>query len=98
MNTIYTHKKMKTDAASSLKVLKDVLPLLEKQEDYSNDALYSLLSTYVEKEGVKNGYVMWPVRTALQAIILRDGASFRPLLSGRLRPDGLPLRAPESTT
>ncbi len=62
---MYIHKKMKTDRESSLKVLEDLLPLLEAQEDYSNDALYSLLSGYVEKTGCKNGYVMWPVRTAV---------------------------------
>ncbi|MBR5407277.1 MAG: glutamate--tRNA ligase [Lachnospiraceae bacterium] len=73
--SMYTHKKMKTDAASSLKVLKDVLPLLEAQEDYSNDALYSLLSSYVEKEGVKNGYVMWPVRTALSGKQMTPGGA-----------------------
>lgn len=62
---MYTHKKMKTDAASSLEVLKEVLPILEDQEDYSNDALYQALSSYVERKGCKNGYVMWPVRTAV---------------------------------
>ena len=36
---MYTHKKMKTNLETSLKVLKDVLPILEAQEDYSNDAL-----------------------------------------------------------
>lgn len=56
---------MKTNAESSLKVLKDMLPILEAQEDYSNDALYQMLLAYVEKEGVKNGYVMWPIRTAV---------------------------------
>ncbi len=62
---MYTHKKMKTNAETSLKVLNDVLPLLEEQEDYSNDALYELLSKYVADTGVKNGYVMWPIRTAV---------------------------------
>ena len=62
---MYTHKKMKTDAASSLQVLKDVLPVLEAQDDYSNDALYQTLLKYVEEKGVKNGYVMWPIRTAV---------------------------------
>ena len=62
---MYTHKKMKTNAETSIQVLQDVLPILEAQEDYSNDALYSALSAYVEKAGVKNGYVMWPIRTAL---------------------------------
>ena len=63
--TMYTHKKMKTNAESSLSVLQDVLPLLEAQEDYGNDALYAALSAYVSEKGCKNGYVMWPLRTAV---------------------------------
>lgn len=62
---MYTHKKMKTDAASSLEVLTDLLPVLMNQTDYSNDALYQILTAYVEEKGVKNGYVLWPVRTAV---------------------------------
>lgn len=62
---MYEHKKMKTTKESSTEVLKELLPLLEKQEDYSNDALYQLLLSYVEKKGCKNGYVLWPVRTAV---------------------------------
>ncbi len=62
---MYTHKKMKTNAETSLEVLKEFLPILEKQEDYSNDALYGLLTAYVQEKGVKNGYVMWPIRTAI---------------------------------
>lgn len=62
---MYTHKKMKTNAESSLEVLKELLPVLEAQEDYSNDALYQMLIAQVEKMGVKNGYVLWPVRTAV---------------------------------
>lgn len=62
---MYTHKKMKTNAESSLQVLNDVLPILEAQEDYTNDALYQTLLKYVEEKGYKNGYVMWPIRTAV---------------------------------
>ena len=62
---MYTHKKMKTNAETSLEVLKELLPVLEAQEDYSNDALYQLLIAQVEKMGVKNGYVLWPIRTAV---------------------------------
>ncbi len=62
--SMYTHKKMKTNAESSLLVLREVLPLLEAQEDYSNDALYEMLSAYIKKKSYKNGYVMWPIRTA----------------------------------
>ena len=62
---MYAHKKMKTNEETSLKVLTDVLPLLESQDDFSNDALYAILSGYVAETGVKTGYVMWPVRTAV---------------------------------
>ncbi len=62
---VYCHKKMKTTKESSLEVLKELLPILEEQTDYSNDALYQTLLAYVEKKGCKNGYVMWPVRTAV---------------------------------
>lgn len=63
--SMYEHKKMKTNKESSLTVLKDLLPLLEDQDDYSNDALYQFLVSYAEKKGYKNGYVLWPVRTAV---------------------------------
>jgi len=64
-SSMYTHKKMKTNAQTSLEVLKEILPKLEAQEDYSNDALYGMLAGYVSEKGCKNGYVMWPVRTAV---------------------------------
>ena len=63
--SMYRHKKMKTTEESSLEVLKEVLPLLEAQEDYSNDALYEALLAFVKEKGYKNGYVMWPIRTAV---------------------------------
>ena len=62
---MYAHKKMKTSKESSLEVLRELLPILEEQVDYSNDALYQTLVSYVEQKGCKNGYVMWPVRTAV---------------------------------
>lgn len=72
---MYTHKKMKTNVETSLEVLTEVFPLLEAQEDYSNDALYQLLSTYVEKKGCKNGYVMWPIRTAVSGKQMTPGGA-----------------------
>ena len=62
---MYVHKKMKSTKESALEVLTDVLPLLEAQEDYSNDGLYEILSIYVSEKGYKTGFVMWPVRTAV---------------------------------
>lgn len=62
---MYCHKKMKTNEETSLEVLKEILPRFEAQEDYSNDALFAVLKDFVAEKGVKNGYVMWPVRTAV---------------------------------
>lgn len=62
---MYTHKKMKTNTESSLEVLQELLPILQEQEDYSNDALYQTLLGYVEKKGCKNGFALWPIRTAV---------------------------------
>jgi len=62
---MYAHKKMKTDEASSLEVLTEILPVLEACDNYTNDALYETILSFVEKKGCKNGYVMWPIRTAV---------------------------------
>lgn len=73
--SMYTHKKMKTNAETSLEVLTEVLPILEKQDDYSNDALYATLLKYVEEKGCKNGYVMWPIRTAVSGKQMTPGGA-----------------------
>lgn len=62
---MYCHKKMKTTEETSLNLLKEVLPLLEAQDDYSNDALFEALVAFGKEHGYKNGYIMWPIRTAL---------------------------------
>ncbi len=72
---MYAHKKMKTTQETALMVLTEVLPLLMEQEDYSNDALYELLLAYVKEKGVKNGYVMWPLRTAVSGKQMTPGGA-----------------------
>ncbi len=63
--SMYTNKKMKTNSEASLALLEEILPILEAQEDYSNDALYGVLSKYVAEKEYKTGFVMWPIRTAV---------------------------------
>ena len=72
---MYTHKKMKTTAETSLEVLKELLPIFEELEDYSNDSLYSALVKYVEEKECKNGYAMWPVRTAVSGKQMTPGGA-----------------------
>ena len=64
-SAMYVPKKMKTTEESSLTVLQEILPVLEKQDEYTNDALYETLVTFAKEKGYKNGYVLWPIRTAL---------------------------------
>lgn len=63
--SLYSHKKMKTDPENSLSLLKEVLPVLSGQQDYSNDALFESLSAFAKEHEYKTGFVMWPIRTAL---------------------------------
>ncbi len=72
---MYTHKKMKTNEETSLQVLQELLPVLQEQEDYSNDALYETLSGFAKEHEYKNGYVFWPVRTAVSGKQMTPGGA-----------------------
>ena len=73
---MYTHKKMKTDEKISLDILKEVLPVLEAQEDYSLDSLHDVIMKFIEEKGVKNGLVLWPLRTAVSGKQSTPGGAF----------------------
>ena len=62
---LYIHKKMKTTEEIALEGLKAVVPVLEKQGNWSNDSLYECLMELAKEKGLKNGQILWPVRTAL---------------------------------
>ena len=62
---MYTHKKMKTNSENSLALLKEVLPLLENIDEYTNDNLFSILQEFGKEHEYKTGFIMWPIRTAL---------------------------------
>jgi len=64
---MYTHKKMKTNAETSLEALKAVLPVLEDipEDSFTAGAVHEGLFALIEKLGVKNGYILWPVRVAV---------------------------------
>lgn len=62
--SMYTHKKMKTNPENSLEILKEILPVLEELDDYSLDSVKETVMKFIEEKGVKNGLVLWPLRTA----------------------------------
>jgi glutamyl-tRNA synthetase len=72
---MYVHKKNKTNLENSLEILKEVEPILMQQEDYSNDALYAVLSNYVAEKGCKIGHAMWPIRVALSGKQMTPGGA-----------------------
>ena len=72
---MYCHKKMKTNEQTSLAVLEEILPVLKEQEDYCNDALYEVISAFVKEKGYKNGYVLWPLRTAVSGKQMTPGGA-----------------------
>ncbi|MFZ5974419.1 MAG: glutamate--tRNA ligase [Bacillota bacterium] len=62
---LYTHKKMKTDAAVAKAVLETALPVLAALDTWSEQAVHDALFTLIEALGMKNGQVLYPVRIAL---------------------------------
>ncbi|MEE1114789.1 MAG: glutamate--tRNA ligase [Eubacterium sp.] len=62
---MYVHKKSKSTKETSLKILTDVLPLLEACDDFNNDALFTILGGYAKENEYKVNTVMWPLRTAV---------------------------------
>lgn len=62
---MYCHKKMKTNEETSLEALRAVLPVLEELEDWSCEGVHEALFGLIAKLEVKNGWLLWPVRTAV---------------------------------
>ncbi len=73
---MYTHKKMKTDSAISLEILKELLPIYEGTDDYSLDNLHDLAMNYIQNKGIKNGQGLWPLRTAVSGKQSTPGGAF----------------------
>jgi glutamyl-tRNA synthetase len=73
---MYTHKKMKTDALTSLKVLQDLLPQFEALEDYSESEVERVIMAYIAEQGIKNGQGLWPVRTAVSGKQSTPGGAY----------------------
>jgi len=73
---LYVHKKMKTNYETSLLTLQKILPLFEALEDWSFEPIKETCMKLVEEMGVKNGIVLWPIRTALSGKQFTPGGDF----------------------
>ena len=74
-NELYCHKKMKTNEENSLEALEKVLPVLEGLNDWSYDAIHDALIGLAQSLELKNGRIMWPVRTALSGKAVTPGGA-----------------------
>ena len=75
---MYTHKKMKTNSEVALSSLKTILPVLEaiEEEKWTLDNLHEVVLAKVAELGMKNGQMLWPLRTALSGKQFTPGGAF----------------------
>ena len=73
---MYTHKKMKTNIENSLEVLQDMLPRLEAMTDFSIDEIEEVCKAYIAEKELKNGRVLWPLRTAVSGKQMTPGGAY----------------------
>ncbi|MEN6315390.1 MAG: glutamate--tRNA ligase [Clostridiaceae bacterium] len=73
--SMYEHKKMKTNPDIALQSLNAALPVLEGIAAWENDVLYSALMELVQRLGIKNSQMLWPIRTALSGKDVTPGGA-----------------------
>lgn len=62
---LYTHKKMKTDAAVSKASLEMIRPVLEGIGEWTEQNIHDTVIGAIAAAGLKNGAVLWPLRIAI---------------------------------
>ena len=56
---------MKTNPETAVTALNMIRPVLEGVEDWTEENIHTALFAEIEKQGVKNGFMLWPLRVAL---------------------------------
>lgn len=72
---IYVHKKMKTTQENALENLTAALPVLEALPEWTASAIHDCLMGLVAELGIKNGQMLWPIRTALSGWEVTPGGA-----------------------
>ncbi len=72
---LFTHKKSKSDAESSRKVLAEVLPLFEALPEWNDENILGVMTGLAEAWGAKNAKIMWPVRIAVAGKAVTPGGA-----------------------
>ena len=74
-NELFFNKKMKTNAETALPALRAVLPVLESisGDKWTEENIHAAVFAEIEKLGVKNGWVLLPMRAALSGKAMTPG-------------------------
>ena len=72
---LYIHKKSKTNLENSLESLKAALPVLESIDDWNEQAINDELMNLIERMGIKNSQMLWPIRIAISGKPVTPGGA-----------------------
>lgn len=70
---LYKNKKFKTNAETSLKALKAILPKLEALEDWDKNKIFEECKEIAQELEVKNGWLLYPLGIALSGMKATPG-------------------------
>ncbi len=73
---LYRHKRMKTNPENALESLEKALPIIKEQKVWDKDALHDTVMVLIQELGIKNGQMLWPLRTALSGKPSTPGGAF----------------------
>ncbi|WP_294156294.1 glutamate--tRNA ligase [uncultured Clostridium sp.] len=75
---LYVHKKMKSTVETSLDNLEKALPVLESidEEHWTMDNIHDKIFELIKSLEIKNGQMLWPLRTALSGKPSTPGGAF----------------------
>ena len=74
-NSLYVHKKSKSDEESARQMLAAALPVLEAVEPWDDEHIHDALVGLAESLEVKNAKLMWPVRIAVTGTAVTPGGA-----------------------
>ena len=75
---LYVHKKMKSTVETSLDNLEKALPVLESidEEHWTMDNIHDKIFELIKSLEIRNGQMLWPLRTALSGKPSTPGGAF----------------------
>lgn len=73
---MYVHKKMKTTLENSMQNLEKILQDLESLASWDFESLQNVCTAKIQELGIKNGQLLWPLRTALSGKQFTPGGAY----------------------